>query len=273
MESCSEKLDMLVERINTLYVSYRKKYVLCLPGGRLVTPKRKGELYSVLTSNVLKNHLMQKYAVAIFAGPKTSRFVCFDVDDGKKETVAGIVYALAEIGFPRECIYVSYSGGKGYHVEMFFDQLVSTARLKDLYAKILEFTGFTARQVEFRPTHGSAIKLPLSVHARTGNLCWFADRDTLELIDRYDYLFEIEQIPAKLLERIVPIQPVKKASGREINSDHAMGKHSCLNEKPDLDQADDHYDVQAVGTRHNLMRKMAVHMRLTGKSRASCEKA
>lgn len=272
MEISPEKLDMLVERINTLYVSYRKKYVLCLPGGRLVTPKRKGELYSVLTSNVLKNHLMQKYAIAIFAGPKTSRFVCFDVDDGKKETVAGIVNALEEIGFPREHVYVSFSGGKGYHVEMFFDQLVSTARLKDLYARMLEITGFTERQVEFRPTHGSAIKLPLSVHARTGNMCWFADRDTLELIERYDYLFEIEQIPAILLERIVPIQPVKKTSGREICRDHAMREHSCLNETPVLDQADDQYDVQAVGTRHNLMRKKAVHMRLTGKSRASCEK-
>lgn len=274
MEISPEMLDMLVERINELYVSYRKKYVLCLPGGRLITPKRNGELYSVLTSNVLKNHLMQKYAVAIFAGPKTSRFVCFDVDDGRKETVAGIVDALVGIGFPREKIYVSFSGGKGYHVEMFFDHLVSTSRLKELHTRTLEMTGFNARQVEFRPTHGSAIKLPLSVHARTGKMCWFADRDTLELVERYDYLFEIQKIPVELFYRIVPAQRINKPPVCNAGSCEIAGTSWTIPGGISVSgQTNEDYDVQSAGTRHNLMRKIAVHMRLNGKNRAACEEA
>lgn len=216
---------------------------------------------------------MRKYAIAIFAGPKTSRFVCFDVDDGKKDTVINVVNTLAILGFPREHVHVSYSGGKGYHVEMFFDQLVSTARLKNLYTMILELTGFTARQIEFRPTHGSAIKLPLSVHARTGNMCWFADRDTLELIERYDYLFEIQQIPAALLNHIVPVMKKQQSPGQQDGPHSASSKHSDSVERPATDHTNADYDVQTTGTRHNLMRNIAVHLRLTGKSRASCEEA
>lgn len=273
MEISPENLERLVERISELYVSYRKRYVLCLPGGRLVTPKRKGELYSVLTNNVLKNHLLQKYAVAIFAGPKTSRFVCFDIDDGKKVTVTGVVNALEESGFPREQIYVSFSGGKGYHVEIFFDQLVSTYALKELYEQILERTGFSAHQVEFRPAHGSAIKLPLSVHARTGNMCWFVDQETLEPIERYEYLFEIQQISADILYRPLAKKNTQRLPTQRGSSQSAVDCSGGCRRMAVSNAAEDERDVQAVGTRHNLMRNIAVHLRLTGKSRSLCEEA
>lgn len=272
MEISSEKLDALVDRISELYISYRKRYVLCLPGGRLLTPKRKGEQYSVLTSNVVKNHLLHKYAVAIFAGPSTSRFICFDVDDGQKETVHGILEVLVKLGFPREQIYVSYSGGKGFHVEMFFDQLVKTSILKSLYVEVIEATGFNPRKVEFRPTHGSAIKLPLSTHARTRNMCWFVDRETLEMIERADYPFEIRQIPASLVYRIVSENGLLAKSVSHENA-RAAPAEAMAEDAQDLCKAQirEGIEIEAEGTRHILMRRLAVFMRKSGQSKKACE--
>lgn len=124
----------------------------------MIIPKRKGEIYCPLTDGVLRNHLERRYAVAIFAGEHCSRFLCFDVDDGRKETVEKVIDALIELGFPRCGIHISLSGGKGYHVETFFDNLVRTEKLRRVYQWVLESTELTAHQVEFRPTNRNAIK-------------------------------------------------------------------------------------------------------------------
>lgn len=216
----------------------------------MIIPKRKGEDYCPLTDGVLRNHLEHKYAVAVFAGERSSRFLCFDVDDGREETVGEVIGALMEMGFPRCGIHVSLSGGKGYHIEVFFNKLVRTEKLKRIYQRVLDLTELTARQVEFRPTNSNAIKLPLSVHARTGNICWFVDRDTLAPIERYDYPLEIEQVPAELVDEIVP-------------------NEACEAEA----QAGKGQDLVREGTRHNQMRSIAVYMRQTGQTREAIQNA
>lgn len=206
-----------------------------------------------MTDGVLRNHLERRYAVAIFAGEHCSRFLCFDVDDGRKETVEKVIDALIELGFPRCGIHISLSGGKGYHVETFFDKLVRTEKLRRVYQWVLESTELTAHQVEFRPTNRNAIKLPLSVHARTGNICWFVDRDTLAPIERYDYLLEIEQVPAKLVDEIIPDEAC----------DEKMAQGSSGKDQ----------DLVQEGTRHNQMRNIAVYMRQTGQTREDIQNA
>lgn len=217
----------------------------------MVIPKRKEGLYSPLTDGVLRSHLEHRYAVAVFAGEFSSRFLCFDVDDGRKETVRAVTGALKEMGFPHGGIYISLSGGKGHHIELFFDRLVRTEKLRRIYQRVLELTKLTAQQVEFRPTNGNAIKLPLSVHARTGNICWFVDQDTLVPIERYDYLLEIEQIPAKFVDVLVP--------------DEAPAAETTQGRKE--------HDLVREGTRHNQMRSIAVYMRQTGQTREAIRNA
>ena len=60
--------DCILQRLIELYVTYRQKYILCLPNGRIITPKKKGEGYCKLSDSVLRNHLEHRYAVGIFAG-------------------------------------------------------------------------------------------------------------------------------------------------------------------------------------------------------------
>ena len=178
IEMEKELLNAMTRKMSELYVSYRKRYVLSKPDGPMFVPKNREDVPCVLTDRVLFNHLRRKYAIAIFAGPRASRFICFDVDDGSADTVRAIIHGLTALGFPKDRIHVSLSGGKGYHVEMFFDRLVYTNRLFTLYSMVIRQAHLDPRKVEFRPLPGNAIKLPLSIHGKTGNVCWFVDPKT-----------------------------------------------------------------------------------------------
>ena len=160
----------LVNKIDKLYVSYRRRFIMAR-NGKIYIPKdhSTGEnLY--LEKKLFVGHLSHRYAIGVFVGEKSSKFICFDLDMPDKDIVRKVVDAIAQFGFPRDRIYVSSSGGKGYHIELFFTSVVYTNLLYEFYDSIVQETGLDHRKVEFRPTSKQSIKLPLSVHPRTGNV-------------------------------------------------------------------------------------------------------
>lgn len=242
--------------------------MLCLPTGTIVTPRRKEKDYTPLSNNALRKHLAREFAVAVFAGAWGSKFVCFDVDDGRAETVRELIDCLEAFGFPRERIYVSFSGNKGYHVEVFFDELVATETLQWMYRLIIGKGELDSRKVEFRPTNTMSIKLPLSIHARTGNVCWYVDRETLVPIERAEYILEIEPVPASMLSELmdanVPDDIPREGAERSPNpvccgksSDETRNLGTTLTEE---------------GVRHNMMRNIAVYTRCQGVAREQCRR-
>lgn len=191
-----------VDRISDLYISFRQRYVVMKQGFNPYCPKNADGSYRKLDNKAMCLHMMGKHAISVFAGPCSSKFICFDVDDGSKESVHMIIDKAEEIGVPRKLVYVSTSGGKGYHVEIFFDGFVYTYMLAAFYKKICKECGFDEKKIEFRPTKGQAIKLPLSKHYKTDNTCWYLDRDTFEPIKDREYLFEIQQMNADAFVKI-----------------------------------------------------------------------
>ena len=113
-----DKDEKLVEHLKRLYVFCRTHYVVSRPGQRFYVPKRNGA-FCPLTDMALLKHLQHEYAVGIYAGDDGSRFICFDVDDGNADTVRRVIAELEALGLPHDRIYVSFSGRKGYHVEVF----------------------------------------------------------------------------------------------------------------------------------------------------------
>ena len=101
---------------------------------------------------------------------------------------------LRSLGLPRDKAYVSFSGRKGYHVEVFFDRIVDLGSLFNLYCHVIKGGALNPEKVEFRPTPTMAIKLPLSVHGKTGNVCWFVDQATLKPIEDAAYIAGIEPV-------------------------------------------------------------------------------
>lgn len=258
-------------RFAKLYVSYRGRYVESSKG-RYYVPRKTymDKSYDVrLTDEIITAHLNRQYAIAIFAGPFSSKFVCFDVDIPDKEVVRKLVDALVDFGFPREKIYVSSSGGKGYHVEMFFSDLTYTKHLRNTYEIICTKCGFDKHKVEFRPTENQAIKLPLSVHCKTGKVCWYLDQETLEPIEDISYVMHIQQIDrdwahdlmrkrARENRKVIPLgEHIKQEEPKEYPAGEHVQTIRCAEKLPML---------VAPGTRHDTMKTIAVNERYRGAS-------
>lgn len=253
-------LQDLVKTLSDLYVSYRGRYVIS-KDGRMFIPHR-FEQTCKLTDAAIAAHLQREYAVAVYAGPHASKFVCFDVDVNDKSLVRKLIDGLCDFGFPRERIYVSTSGGKGFHVEMFFTDTVYTNYLIDMYETVCADLQLDTKKVEFRPTSKMSIKLPLSVHGKTGNICWYLDQETLEPIEDVNYVMSIMKI-----DRDWATTLIRKKRRFEMldcpemrREDHFPSGREIL---PVLIKE---------GTRHELMVAIGVNQRYQGATQEEIEK-
>lgn len=207
-------------------------------------------------------HLNHAYAVSVYADAWGSKFICFDVDVESRVTVAKMIDTLEGIGIPRWLIYVSVSGSKGYHIEVFFSGLIEMRRLRNLYERVIKAGGFDPQKVEFRPTNTAAIKLPLSIHAKTGNVCWYVDRKTLEPIEDAAFILRIEQMPANEFTALIPVESYEQKEHREKIVPRPVRATDATRRMGTA--------VQEEGTRHNMARNIAVFLRALGKSKEEC---
>lgn len=167
---------------------------------------------------------------------------------------------------PKENVYVSRSGGKGYHVETFFNEIVSTEALRALYQHIILEGQFDTQKVEFRPEYGRAVKLPLSIHPMTRNDCGFVNPVTFEPIIENDYFLQIQQnhvsdvIEALTLSHIATEKKPTKEKDKHAES-LTETKGRCNGVEPIL---------TAQGTRHNTMRRIAVFQRIHSATEEEC---
>jgi len=260
----------LVNRIDKLYVTYRQRFIMAFDG-KIVVPKKRGTNQDVyLDKHIFMGHLNHAYAVGVFAGSRSSKFVCFDVDLDDKDLVHRLIDEIERFGFPRDRIYVSTSGGKGYHVEIFFNDLMYTNLLLDFYNTIISRGGFDWHKVEFRPTAKQSIKLPLSVHHKTGNVCWYLDRETLEPIMDPGYILEIVQVDRDWAADLIRRSSSFSGEYLEVNG----GKEDKYPEQEfeTVRFEGDHFpQMTGPGMMHNLMVSIAVHERFDGKTQKEIE--
>lgn len=257
-----------VGKLNSLYCYYKQKYIV-------MTHRYTKTVDHYFKNGVIESHLNGFYALGVFAGEKATRFISVDVDAGGKAAVRKVVDAFEELGIPRSRMYISTSGKKGYHVDMFFSPWIYNERAKNLYDLMIWRSGLDPKKVEFRPTHTQAVKIPLGIHATTGNRCWFLDQKTLEPIENMDYIQEIELMPSDLVFAILKKWNKKRwnelyaemicndsgkdnsiARGIEFNAEYYNGKRLT---KP--------------GTRHDTMVEIAHDLRMYGANRFQIGKA
>lgn len=258
----------IADRLEVLYVNHYDRFVMMRPDGAIYIPKV-GDRTMVLAKSNLVKHAKCEYAVSVFAGKEGSKFVCFDVDQGGKERARQVVNALEQLGVPGEMIHVSFSGGKGYHVEVFFSTAVRTKHLLRLYKQVMHMICAASHEVEFRPLNKMAIKLPLSCHHRTGNRCWFVDRSSFEQIKSTDYLFRIEQMQADAFLEVAKRIPAETELPSKV-------RRSISDADTDVTQ----FDVGRIfaplsepGTRHQRMVRIAVYLRHHGADVTACTEA
>lgn len=256
----------VVARLFDLYVNYTERYLMSLPAVGLFVPKKGKEgnrTFLPLTESSMFGHLNRHYALGVFANKDSSKFITFDVDINDTCVCCRIIEAIVSFGIPRQYIHVSTSGGKGFHVEIFFDEPVPTFMLQRLYRAVIVDTEYNYRKVEFRPTSTQGIKLPLSVHYKTGNVAWFLDRD-YNPIKTTDYVFEIVPYPAEWYMKLdIPIISSAVYTANIIRNEEAddSGKDmivpSMIAHRIDYNGVGLPPPMTEAGTRHSMMVQIA----------------
>ncbi len=271
----------IADKLVDLYITYRQRYVMMI-NGAIFIPKRKESGPIALSNSTICKHLNKKCAIGVFAGAYSSKFICFDVDDGSQETVRKIIDLSERFGIPRNYVYVSSSGGKGYHVEVFFDNIVYTEKLRIFYDWIILHGKLNPGKVEFRPTHTQAIKLPLSKHVKTGNICWYVNRDTFEPYAYESYICSIEQFSAEKFNNLVQHCGIRKpfSGGDALDELESLTdpnrprmREFTEQEKIIMDNSSAYPDITEPGQRHQLTRYLAVRNRCDGMTMEESEKA
>ena len=247
----------VAKRMTDLYCLYFKAWV-CISDPN-VTAVPFNTIKSQFDIKHVMKHLHGNYAIGVFAGENATKFVSIDIDEGDRETVRKVIDTLVGIGIPEDRLYVSYSGKKGYHVDFFVENYIYNDSARILYEEMIERSGLNRRKVEFRPTHGQAIKLPLGVHQTTKNRCWFVDPVTLEQIEDFDYIFGIQKIKQEYLEEIA-----KRLKNERVTRMYAEMREKRSNVQKAKPASYDSLVVTAPGTRHNIQKKVAARARMDG---------
>lgn len=234
-----------VYKILDLYVTVRDRYVLGFDGKYVTIRDKK------ITPKLVVGHLNGHFALSVFSpSAPCSKFICFDVDLDDRSVVERIIAALTSLGFPRQRIYVSLSGGKGYHVEMFFSDLVYMSLLRRLYEYVCDTASLDKRKVEFRPSSAQAIKIPLAVHPRSGRRCWYLDSDTFEPVEDIGYVLGIVPLDRDWVQATI---------GEKIPEPESHQLKKTFHSAPPVEGgAISDIKITRTGTRHHLMLSIGV---------------
>lgn len=278
----------IAKKLADLYVTYRKKYIVQYYNNEKkdITYKEVKAVKGFKDSLLLK-HIRQETTIGIFSGAYITSFMCFDVDipnvNMAKWAVYKLVHTLQEIGIPGEYIYISESGSKGYHVELFFDNPVQNSDVHKLYMMVLnaaDLLNINYGDIELRPFETKTgttlgMKLPLGVNQKTGNTCWFCSfENSLQPIKDYNYILSIKQMPKEIFLDImqknedIVITPVQQEQIERITD-----KYKPLPEY--RKNIDEDYTIEEIeklienglvriGTRHNALFNIAKYNKHCG---------
>jgi hypothetical protein len=272
----TNKFFECANRMIDLYISYRQRFVIMEKGAIFIPKIRKGgkEITMPLTNRIVCGHLNRNFAIGVFAGEYSSKFICFDVDEGGIEMVRKIVGIIDDLGISSDYIHVSSSGGKGYHIEIFFDDLVYTNKLRTFYDMVCIKGSLDPRKIEFRPTFKQSIKLPLSKHCKTGKECLFLNKETWEPCYGMEYLLTIKRFHSGVFNEIVDSLPLSEMKGdipdlREANKE----EYRLLNPDGVVRLEGDGYPMLTKqGECNSTMLAIVVHNRYRGLNKEESEK-
>lgn len=261
--SCCKIAEALEDR----YVLYKRKYVKIRDPKKMSQWEKERNISPTTTEkkpldfSYLLDHLRGDYAVGVFAGPKATKFMCIDIDMMDPDVVHKVVDTLDQMGIPRDRIYISISGGKGYHVDIYIKDKIFNNRAVTIYNEMLRISGLDRSKVEYWPTSGHGVKLPLGVHQKTGRRCWYVDRETLEPIEDLDYIYSTGYVEEALINEIAQkiqdreyAELYKKISAERPTKENPGGKYHTPSG----------FDVTSTGTRHMMQMKYAIYLRKHG---------
>ncbi|MFY0517838.1 TOTE conflict system archaeo-eukaryotic primase domain-containing protein [Lysinibacillus sp. UGB7] len=223
-----------------------------------------------LNDLLLLQHLRGESSYGVFSTLQT-KFLVFDFDFEEdilhcKWYYYKVYYALKDAGIPEENIYTFYSGNKGLHLTIYFDNPIPTKDALLLYYTVLEDADslHMCKKIEFRPTSKQGVKLPLGFHTKTRNKVCFLenlnlknklpDETILQINKLCSSIFDsvINQIKERITYSDVAIEDDTKdiLSNNHISSETASTNH--LRMDPAYYNDIWQNGLKVVGTRHDM---------------------
>lgn len=171
----------------------------------------------------LLEHLQGKatYAPYQVSSTSTVKWLCLDIDYGDKTDKLAIdlareVYKM----FGDKRSLIEYSGSKGHHVWVFFDEPIPAGYALSLGHALSQRIDIPAGGVvEIYPKQtsrrllGNTVKLPLGIHQKTGKRCMFKEPTKSGLVqyeDQWKALKEVQPLSSKMvMERFAEFESEK----------------------------------------------------------------
>lgn len=224
-----EKVNEIIEQINKLFITFRGKYLCQVGSGgnsRFITTQT-----AKLTDSKVENHIKGVQTIGLLLGEGgLTKFLTFDVDimdeyDRKRTTLALVDKLNTYYGIPIEDIHVWYSGLKGYHVDLYFDEPIWECQLVPFYEEVLSKLDEVPKRIERRPTTGMGVKLPLGIHKVTGKRCPYVDNQTLKPLSMKHFLSIEPQSLNEFKENVLVdcLKPAKKKKIELLNKEDKSG--------------------------------------------------
>ena len=213
----------VLQALNDLFITTRSKWAELDRFGEYSTKHKQGK--RGLITKDLKDHLQQKKTVAVYPMAEHSKWLIFDIDTNPNETIETAKERLEKVFnainnyFESEFINISFSGKKGYHIELFFNNSIEKTALEKFYKLILSESGENKTTVEGRGFTNQAIKLPLGINFRgragAENYCYYCNRAGQDLRDDL-YITKIKKIDRAFFYDIVEINFNESISDEEL---------------------------------------------------------
>jgi len=189
------------ELLDDLYITVRNSWLIQLNSGYKTMKKGRNRKWNLQTSDV-KAHLEGKQTIGIFFPQNKSKVIGLDLDEEDEELLER-VYEAVNTFVPKEAILTSYSGNKGYHIDIFIDEMLPEKRVRGFYQLILSETDLKETTLELRGAGRQGYKLPLGYHKKTGNHCSLVTYLGAEISQNKRVLDKLENISPVSSELII----------------------------------------------------------------------
>ena len=205
-----------------------------------------------LTEEVVREHLCGKRTVGTYVRRpnNTAKYLVLDFDVSKKVSLKYSTESPEFAQYMKQCFqvmaetwkelsrmglqsYVEYSGGRGYHIWIFFTEWIPVRYIQALSEIIVEKTEKVQAEeinVEYFPDDrklragktGQSIKLPLGLHPKSGQTGYFLDEGFRQVTELSVYLKNIAKSSLPAVKRIIGLFGGQKKNEVGAGSDREM---------------------------------------------------
>lgn len=257
------------EILNT-YITYRKKYLI---------QKEKDYLtvFATISDWNIEQHIKGNRTVGIFVN-SISKFLTFDIDlkvKGKeweqysKWILYKVIDALQSEGLG-QYLNISFSGNKGYHIDLIFDNPIKTEVLKRFGEYIIKkyqlndirVNNKLIAEVELRGCNAQGVKLPLGLNKKSQKYMYYLDDDLKQVTQKELLTFNLKVVNVDTLYNLYSSaldENIEVNTKAIINTKKPPGEKTELNyDKNELDFVVQNEMLKDKGTRNNIIYLVAL---------------